>query len=40
MDGTLIEDVNTLKYIDVILTYDGVSDYELRIRLATARRQW
>ena len=36
MDGTLIEDVNTYKYLSETLKYDGVSDNELRIRLDTA----
>ena len=39
IDGTLLEDVNTFKYIDAKLTSDGVSDNELRIRLST-RKIW
>ena len=36
MDGTLLEDVNTFKYLGATLQSNGVSDNELRIRLATA----
>ena len=36
MDGTLLKDVNTFKYIGATLKSDGASDNELCIRLATA----
>ena len=36
MDGTLLEDVNTFKYLGATLTSDGALDNEQRIRLATS----
>ena len=36
MDGTLLENVKTFKYLGSTLKSDGSSDNELRIRLATA----
>ena len=36
MDGMLLEDVKTFKYIGATLKSGGSSDNELRIRLATA----
>ena len=36
MYGTLLEDVNTFKYIGATLTSDGALYNELRIQLATA----
>ena len=35
MDGTLLEDLNTFKYLGTTLTSDGVSDNEICIQLAT-----
>ena len=36
MDDTLVEDVNSFKYIRATLKSDGALDNELRIQLVTA----
>ena len=36
MDGTLLEEVKTFKYLSAKLNSDGASDNELHIRLATS----